>query len=82
MLCRYSSCCAKAMSLHVSIFHAPTSAAPVYDLGKPLALDQEMFCCCGFAATSGNKLAKHLASHGCRSAYPSKVGKRRSSKHL
>jgi len=29
-----------------------------------------MFCVCGFSANSGNKLAKHLGSHGCNSAYP------------
>merc|ERR1719447_2750021 len=72
--CRYSSCCAKAMSLHVSIFHpaATSNAAPVYTLGTPLTLEQEMHCVCGFATASGNKLAKHLASNGCMSAYPSK----------
>jgi len=72
--CRYSSCCAKAMSLHVSIFHpaSATSTAPVYTLGTPLTLEQEMHCVCGFATKSGNKLAKHLGSNGCMSAYPSK----------
>ena len=83
------------MSLHVSIFHpaSATSTAPVYTLGTPLALEQEMHCVCGFATKSGdflvfysplckfaesnlffsgNKLAKHLGSNGCMSAYPSK----------
>ena len=80
------------MSLHVSIFHpaSATSTAPVYTLGTPLTLEQEMHCVCGFATKSGNflvffphlaeinlifsgnKLAKHLGSNGCMSAYPSK----------
>jgi len=67
--CRYSSCCSKAMSVHVQLFHS--SPNPKYDLGKPLVLDKPMFCVCGFSANSGNKLAKHLGSHGCNSAYPS-----------
>jgi len=67
--CRYSSCCSKAMSVHVKLFHS--SPNPKYDLGKPLVLDKPMFCVCGFSANSGNKLAKHLGSHGCNSAYPS-----------
>ena len=62
--CRYSSCCAKAMSVHVSLFHS--SPTPSYTLGAPLILDSHMHCVCGFQATSGNKLAKHLATHGCR----------------
>jgi len=68
--CRYSSCCAKAMSVHVSLFHS--SPTPSYTLGAPLILDSHMHCVCGFQATSGNKLAKHLATHGCRSAYSTK----------
>ena len=29
-----------------------------------------MYCiCCGFSTNSGNKLAKHLGTHGCQSAY-------------
>merc|ERR1712062_135200 len=31
----------------------------------------EVFCVCGFKTNSGNKIAKHLALHGCRSAYSS-----------
>lgn len=30
-----------------------------------------MFCVCGFSTHSGNKMAKHLGTHGCKSAYPS-----------
>ena len=30
-----------------------------------------MYCVCGFSAHSGNKLAKHLGTNGCRSVYPS-----------
>lgn len=67
--CRYSSCCSKAMSVHVQLFHSSPNSK--YDLGKPLVLDKPMFCVCGFSANSGNKLAKHLGSHGCNSAYPS-----------
>ena len=54
LLLRYSSCCAKAMSLHVSIFHPATNSVPVYTLGTPLTLEHEMHCVCGFATTSGN----------------------------
>merc|ERR1712130_535418 len=50
----------------------PTSASPVYTLGTPLLLEQEMHCVCGFATKSGNKLAKHLGSNGCMSAYTSR----------
>ena len=52
------------MSVHVSLFHS--SATPSYTLGAPLILDSPMHCVCGFQATSGNKLAKHLATNGCR----------------
>ena len=46
------------MSLHVSIFHpaATSNAAPVYTLGTPLTLEQEMHCVCGFATASGKFL--------------------------
>ena len=30
-----------------------------------------MYCVCGFSANSGNKLARHLGTHGCQSAYAS-----------
>jgi len=66
--CRYSSCCAKAMSVHVQLFHA--GAKPQFDLGKSVIMQEPMFCVCGYSAHSGNKLAKHLGSNGCRSAYP------------
>ena len=67
--CRYSSCCSKALSIHVAIFHGPEK--PVFNLGIPSILKNEVFCVCGFKTNSGNKIAKHLALHGCRSAYPS-----------
>merc|ERR1719400_538186 len=67
--CRYSTCCSKAMSTHVQLFH--TSAKPEYDLGKSSILQEVMYCVCGFSAHSGNKLAKHLGTNGCKSAYPS-----------
>ena len=46
------------MTSHVGTFHSILE--PVYNLGKPVLLEKEMFCCCGFSSTSGNKLAKHL----------------------
>ena len=67
--CRYSSCCSKALSIHVAIFHGPEK--PVFNLGIPSLLKNEVFCVCGFKSNSGNKIAKHLALHGCRSAYSS-----------
>merc|ERR1712059_83713 len=67
--CRYSSCCAKAMSVHVQLFHG--GQKPEYNLGKTVILPEPMFCVCGFTSTSGNKLAKHLGTNGCKSAYPS-----------
>ena len=33
-------------------------------------LGKDMFCCCGFKTDSGNKMAKHLATSGCSTAYP------------
>merc|ERR1719312_812748 len=66
--CRYSSCCAKAMSVHVQLFHS--GSKPVFDLGKSIIMKEPMFCVCGYSAHSGNKLAKHLGSNGCKSAYP------------
>jgi len=68
--CRYSSCCARAMSVHVQMFHS--QAKPVFTLGTPVVLDEDIYCCCGWHTTSGNKMAKHLATRGCKSAYPSK----------
>ena len=34
-------------------------------------MKEVMYCVCGFSANSGNKLAKHLGTHGCQSAYAS-----------
>ena len=34
-------------------------------------MKEVMYCVCGFSAHSGNKLAKHLGTHGCQSAYVS-----------
>merc|ERR1711973_126772 len=39
--------------------------------GKRSLLKEVMYCVCGFSANSGNKLAKHLGTHGCQSAYAS-----------
>jgi len=66
--CRYSSCCAKAMSVHVQLFHS--GSKPVFDLGKSIIMQEPMFCVCGYSAHSGNKLAKHIGTNGCKSAYP------------
>jgi len=66
--CRYSSCCAKAMSVHVQLFHS--GSKPQFDLGKSIIMQEPMFCVCGYSAHSGNKLAKHLGTNGCKSAYP------------
>jgi hypothetical protein len=56
----------QAMSMHVQLFH--TKEVAEYTLGHPVVLPAPLFCCCGFSTTSGNKLAKHLALSGCRSA--------------
>ena len=32
--------------------------APVYDLGVPVLLEKEIFCCCGWKTYSGNKMGK------------------------
>ena len=53
------------MSVHVQLFHSKEVAD--YSLGRPVMLESPLFCCCGFSTTSGNKLAKHLATSGCRS---------------
>merc|ERR1712227_280044 len=66
--CRYSTCCAKTMSGHVQLFH---SGSKTFDLGKSSIMREPMYCVCGYSAHSGNKLAKHLGTHGCKSAYPS-----------
>jgi len=66
--CRYSSCCAKAMSVHVQLFHS--GSKPQFDLGRSVIMKEPMFCVCGYSAHSGNKLAKHLGSNSCKSAYP------------
>lgn len=42
-----------------------------FNLGKSSILSEQMFCVCGFSTHSGNKMAKHLGTHGCKSAYPS-----------
>ena len=34
--------------------------AKTFDVGKPTILKEAMYCCCGFSANSGNKMAKHL----------------------
>jgi len=67
--CRYSTCCSKAITSHVNLFHGKTTTNADYSLGTMIILENEMFCICGFKTSSGNKLAKHLAVNGCSSAY-------------
>ena len=55
--CRYSTCCSKAMAAHVSIFHS-ANKKPAFELGIPILLDKDIFCCCGFKTHSGNKMGK------------------------
>lgn len=69
--CRYSTCCSKAITSHVNLFHGKTTTSADYSLGTMIILENEMFCICGFKTSSGNKLAKHLAVNGCSSAYTS-----------
>ena len=57
--CRYSTCCSKAISVHVALFHGST-VNPVYNLGAPVVLDSDIFCCCGFKTNSGNKMGESL----------------------
>ena len=74
--CRYSTCCSKAMSKHVQLFHSGSKytisiansisnlhfSARDYNLGKPCIMSEPMFCVCGFTTDSGNKMAKHLGT--------------------
>ena len=52
--CRYSSCCSRALSIHVQLFHGPKT--PQFTLGHPSMLPNEVFCVCGFSTKSGNKM--------------------------
>jgi len=65
--CRYSTCCSRAINLHGLLFHS--TPKPVFDLGKPVILDNEVYCICGYSTNSGHKMAKHLATQGCSTAY-------------
>merc|ERR1719186_1087704 len=65
--CRYSTCCSRAINLHGILFH--DKPKPEFNLGKPIILDEEMYCICGFCTKSGNRMAKHLATQGCSTAY-------------
>ena len=56
--CRYSTCCSKAISVHVALFHG-AAANPIYNLGTPVLLEKDIFCCCGFKTNSGNKMGKY-----------------------
>jgi hypothetical protein len=65
--CRYSTCCSRAINLHGILFH--NRPKPVFDLGKPVTLENEVYCICGYYTKSGHKMAKHLATQGCSTAY-------------
>jgi len=67
--CRYSTCCSRAINLHGLLFH--DKPKPEFNLGKPVSLDEEMYCICGFCTKSGNRMAKHLATQSCSTAYGS-----------
>ena len=60
--CRYSTCCSKAISVHVAIFHAASNATPAFNLGEPVLLQEDLFCCCGFSSNSGNKMGEITAT--------------------
>merc|ERR1711978_312375 len=68
--CRYSTCCSKSMAAHNDLFHGP--APKPFNLGKSTILKEPMYSVGGFSTTSGNKMAKHLATNGWKSAYPSR----------
>jgi len=68
--CRYSTCCSKSMAAHNDLFHGP--APKPFNLGKSTILEEPMYSVGGFSTTSGNKMAKHLATNGWKSAYPSR----------
>lgn len=68
--CRFATCCSKAMTEHVVIFHDSRSSKE-FSIGKSIILEKPMHCVCGFKSASGNKLAKHIATCGRKSAYPS-----------
>ncbi|XP_075212972.1 uncharacterized protein LOC142319506 [Lycorma delicatula] len=68
--CRFATCCSKAMAEHTFVFHDNRNVKE-FNLGKVHILDKPMHCVCGFKSASGNKLAKHIATCGRKSAYPS-----------
>ncbi len=51
------------MSVHIGLFHQASRSRPIFDLGQPVMLEKEVFCCCGFSTRSGNKMAKHLVRY-------------------
>lgn len=65
--CKYATSC-----LRTIISHTADCAGPLAEIGVAhTALDREMHCICGFSTSEGNALARHLATCGRRSAYPS-----------
>ncbi|XP_075218687.1 uncharacterized protein LOC142323218 isoform X2 [Lycorma delicatula] len=68
--CPYATCCVKAMESHNAMFHDPKNPKE-YCIGRKIVLDKPMHCVCGFSTLSGNKLARHIASCGKKSAYAS-----------
>lgn len=64
--CKYSTSCLRTMIGHTTDCLGPHSELNVPQ--KPL--DQEMHCVCGFSSSEGNALARHLATCGRSTAYP------------
>ncbi|RZF39820.1 hypothetical protein LSTR_LSTR000468 [Laodelphax striatellus] len=75
--CKFVTNCYNAIIDHVTVYHdlrlEPVGGKQMG--GKPFMrvtdLKEPMHCCCGFASSSGNKLAYHLLSCKKKSVYPS-----------
>ncbi|XP_071454647.1 uncharacterized protein [Hetaerina americana] len=78
--CRYTTCCSKAMKIHLSEFHQKENSrgqkgSADIKLGSIKgALSVPMYCICGFGSISGNTLATHLVQSECRTAYATVEG--------
>ncbi|XP_071446103.1 uncharacterized protein [Hetaerina americana] len=78
--CRYTTCCSKAMKIHLSEFHqkensrGQKSSADIKLGSIKGALSVPMYCICGFGIISGNTLATHLVQSECRTAYATVEG--------
>ncbi|XP_069703661.1 uncharacterized protein [Periplaneta americana] len=69
--CRFATCCSKAMTEHIVVFHESGKNTAEFTLGRVVQLPTDMFCVCGYKTSSGNRLANHLAKCERKSAYPS-----------